>query len=85
MMADLSILLPLGFVLIFIGIILTIIGIIKEYSTKGESERRTETKAGGIIFIGPIPIIFGSDKEIAKWMLIIALVILIILAILVLI
>jgi uncharacterized protein (TIGR00304 family) len=30
----------------------------------GEGEERTEVKGGGVVLIGPIPIIFGSD---AKW------------------
>jgi len=75
-----SLLLLLGFALIFIGILLAIIDIIRS-SSKREEEKRTETKAGGIIFIGPIPIVFGSDKEITKWMLIIALIISILLII----
>jgi len=38
-------------------------------------------KFGGVVFVGPIPIIFGSDKKVAKWMLIVALVIVILLII----
>ena len=34
---------------------------------------------GGVVFVGPIPIIFGSDKKVAKWMLVVALVIVILL------
>jgi len=75
-----SLLLLLGFALIFIGILLAIIDVIRS-SAKREEEKRTETRAGGIIFIGPIPIVFGSDKEITKWMLIIALIISILLII----
>jgi uncharacterized protein (TIGR00304 family) len=29
-------------------------------------EAKSEIKAGGVIMLGPIPIIFGSDKESAK-------------------
>ena len=36
-------------------------------------------KFGGVVFVGPIPIIFGSDKKVAKWMLVVALVIVILL------
>jgi uncharacterized protein (TIGR00304 family) len=38
-------------------------------------------KFGGVVFVGPIPIIFGSDKKVAKWMLVVALVIVILLII----
>lgn len=33
----------------------------------GQGERRVETKSGGVLFIGPIPIIFGSDAKTARW------------------
>ncbi len=36
---------------------------------------------GGVIFIGPIPIIFGSDRKIAGYMMILAVVILVLLVI----
>jgi uncharacterized protein (TIGR00304 family) len=38
-------------------------------------------KFGGVVFVGPIPIIFGSDKKVAKWMLVVALFIVILLII----
>jgi uncharacterized protein (TIGR00304 family) len=38
-------------------------------------------KFGGVVFVGPIPIVFGSDKRVAEWMLIVALVIVILLVI----
>ncbi len=34
-----------------------------------------KTRAGGVIFIGPIPIVFGSDKGIAKWMIVVGVII----------
>ena len=43
-----------------------------EYSPAKES--RTEIKTGGVIMIGPIPIIFGSDKEGAKTAAILAII-----------
>jgi len=38
-------------------------------------------KFGGVVFIGPVPIVFGSDRKMAKWMLAVALVIVIVLII----
>lgn len=40
---------------------------------------KNETKGGGIIFIGPIPVIFGTDVRIAKWLIIFALIVTLIL------
>ena len=37
-------------------------------------ESKTEIKTGGVIMIGPIPIIFGSDKEGAKTAAILAII-----------
>jgi uncharacterized protein (TIGR00304 family) len=42
----------------------------KNPATKVESE----IKAGGVIMLGPIPIIFGSDKESAKTVAILAII-----------
>jgi len=53
----------MGFLLALIGIIITIIS-----GIKGRAEG--EVKAGGVILIGPIPIILGTDKEVVKWALI---------------
>jgi uncharacterized protein (TIGR00304 family) len=49
-------------------------------------ERREQATAvrkgvGGVIFIGPIPIIFGGDRKIAGYMMILAVVILVLLVI----
>jgi uncharacterized protein (TIGR00304 family) len=48
----------LGISLIFIG---SIIQSTSSNNTKDNSSK-TEIKTGGVIMIGPIPIIFGSDK-----------------------
>ena len=45
------------------------------------AEPRTRVKTGGVVFIGPIPIIWGSDKNIAYIMALVALIIVIIVAI----
>jgi len=57
--------------LVFIGVAIILAGFLVVFlslmvvsrSSEG-GERRTEVKGGGVILIGPIPIIFGSD---AKW------------------
>jgi uncharacterized protein (TIGR00304 family) len=58
MMIDL---LLLGILLIFAGFIVVFISI---FAATLRSRKDTEVKGGGVIMIGPVPIIFGSD---AKW------------------
>ena len=62
----------LGVILIFVGLVVIIIGlaigIVK--NLKGSSSERSEksrTEVGGIIMIGPIPIVFGNSKDAVKW------------------
>ncbi|NMC58214.1 MAG: DUF131 domain-containing protein [Candidatus Methanofastidiosa archaeon] len=49
----------LGFLIVFIGIILIFVGTIFS-SFRGNSEGNLET--GGVILIGPIPIMFGNSR-----------------------
>ncbi|MDT7900949.1 MAG: DUF131 domain-containing protein [Acidianus sp.] len=72
----------LGILLIMLGFLIVFLGILYEALKPREEGEEKETQAGGIILIGPIPIIFGSSKKIEKWMLIIALVIVVIMALL---
>ncbi|MEM0363591.1 MAG: TIGR00304 family protein [Sulfolobaceae archaeon] len=67
-------LIEIGFLLIFIGIIVLLVGMMYEASKSSSSKDRERTQVGGVIFIGPIPIIFGSSKNIAKWMIIAAII-----------
>ncbi|NYT03463.1 MAG: DUF131 domain-containing protein [Candidatus Methanofastidiosa archaeon] len=52
-------LIPLGFIFILIGILIIVAGTFLS-SFKGDSESHIET--GGVIFIGPIPILFGNSR-----------------------
>ena len=60
----------LGLALIILGFIVTFIAVfvmfIKNVSLKGK------TRGGGLIMIGPIPIIFGTDKETMKILIVLA-------------
>ena len=38
----------------------------------GEGTTPPRTRAGGVVFLGPVPIIFGSDTQVAKWMIVVA-------------
>ena len=47
-----------GIIIIFIGIIVLFVGTVLQSSSKN-----SEVHTGGVILIGPIPIIFGNDKS----------------------
>jgi uncharacterized protein (TIGR00304 family) len=40
---------------------------------------RSAPSAGGVVFLGPFPVVFGSNQKVAKWMLVVAAVIVIVL------
>jgi uncharacterized protein (TIGR00304 family) len=57
------------------GIILAIVAVII-IATCGRDAR--ETKAGGILLIGPIPIVFGTDKQAVKLLIILAIILMLV-------
>lgn len=65
----------MGLVLIVLGFIVTFIAVlvmlIKNVSLRGK------TRGGGLIMIGPIPIIFGTDKETMKILIVLAIVLMV--------
>ena len=64
-MNEISTITLIGFILIFSGILVLILGsllfLMSEKS--GEKIEEKNIRGGAIIFIGPIPIAFGSDKN----------------------
>lgn len=54
---NVSVLVIAGIIVIFLGIILIFVGTLMQSTSEN-----TEVHTGGIIMIGPIPIIFGNDK-----------------------
>jgi uncharacterized protein (TIGR00304 family) len=52
----------LGIALIFVGVLIIVIAVILLSISATKKEK---VKGGGAIIIGPIPIIFGTDKKIA--------------------
>ncbi|MBU7031901.1 MAG: DUF131 domain-containing protein [Theionarchaea archaeon] len=55
-------LIVLGILIIIIGCVVLFCGIINSLYKQGESSTGNAIKTGGIILIGPIPILFGNDK-----------------------
>jgi uncharacterized protein (TIGR00304 family) len=68
-----------GIALIFIGILLIIGAAIYQAFTQSKEGK---IEAGGVVFIGPIPIIWGTSKEMTKTMLFVGMIIGAILAVL---
>ena len=72
----------LGFIFIFIATILYSLGFMKNITSYDSDEvtpeKKTSIKGGGIVLIGPIPIVFGSNWKIALVLMIVAIIIIII-------
>ena len=62
-----------GFALVFIA---TLLLVFKGSSGKGK------VKAGGVVIIGPVPIIFGTDKQMVKVLLVLSIILVALLLIL---
>jgi uncharacterized protein (TIGR00304 family) len=67
---DLAVFYAVGATLIAVGIITVVLAIIIA-STRGTGKGKV--KAAGVIMIGPVPIIFGTDKKSVKAVLALAL------------
>jgi uncharacterized protein (TIGR00304 family) len=53
-----------GVAIILAGFLVVFLATVMSSNSSEEGEKRSEVRGGGVILIGPIPIIFGSD---AKW------------------
>lgn len=71
---DVSVLYAVGTVLVVVGIVVIVAAIVAASTRGGEKGRGdAKVKAAGVIMIGPIPIIFGTDKKSVKAVLALAL------------
>ena len=70
-------LVELGFLLIFIGFILVFLAILLSMIKMGG-----KVEGGGVVLIGPFPIVFGTSKNMAKIALLIAIIVIIIVVLL---
>lgn len=73
----------LGLLLIIIGIVACIVGMLVffiEATRRGEGVKKVE--GGGLILIGPFPIVFGSSTKITRIMIILAIVLIVVFLIL---
>jgi uncharacterized protein (TIGR00304 family) len=69
-MADAGILYALGMALIFVGILIIVIAVLL-LSVSGA--KKGKIRGGGAIIIGPVPIIFGTDKKSLQTVLLLSL------------
>jgi uncharacterized protein (TIGR00304 family) len=67
---DSATLYALGITLIFVGVLIIIIAVVL-LSVSGA--KKGKVKGGGAIIIGPIPIVFGTDKKSLKTVLLLSL------------
>jgi uncharacterized protein (TIGR00304 family) len=64
----------LGFAVVILGILLIFIGTALQSSS---NDSKTEIHTGGVILIGPIPIIFGNDRGLVLFGVIFAIILMI--------
>ncbi len=69
-MAELTVLYSVGIALVVVGVIVIVLALIR--ASTG-SDREAKVRGAGVIMIGPIPIIFGTDKKSAKEVILLAL------------
>jgi uncharacterized protein (TIGR00304 family) len=67
---DAGALYALGIALVFVGVLIIIVAVIL-LSVSGA--KKGKVKGGGAIIVGPVPIIFGTDKESLKIVLLLSL------------
>ncbi len=67
---DSSVLYALGVALIFVGVLVIVIAVILLSVSGG---KKGEIKGSGAVLIGPVPIIFGTDKKSLKTVLLLSL------------
>jgi uncharacterized protein (TIGR00304 family) len=69
----------LSFALVFIGVAIIVVATL--WFIFSSAGRKGETRGGGIIIIGPVPIVFGTDKESVRKVLLLSLALTIVLVI----
>jgi uncharacterized protein (TIGR00304 family) len=77
----------LSIILALLGILLIMIDIVRSHERdvdrheEGREERR-KAGVGGVILIGPVPIIFGNDSSVIKWAVILTVIVVVLFVIL---
>jgi uncharacterized protein (TIGR00304 family) len=77
-MADAGVLYALGIALILVGVLIIVIAVLL-ISVLGA--KKGKIRGGGAVIIGPVPIIFGTDKKSLKTVLLLSIALTVILVI----
>jgi len=75
-MPDLTVL--AGSIMIFLGFLLVAAGILRSMKDNKGTEpqsREKSIKGGGVILIGPVPVVFGTDKKYTILIMVLAIII----------
>lgn len=59
----------LSLILVFVAIILIVVGVFLTALSGEERDGGRRVEAGGLLIIGPLPIVFGSSEKAAKILL----------------
>ncbi len=74
-----SLLVVLGVILIMLGMFLLVfMAITRSVQESADGEKNAKIKTGGVIMIGPIPVVFGSDKRSAMIAIVLVIVLMLI-------
>jgi uncharacterized protein (TIGR00304 family) len=68
----------IGIGIIVVGFLVVFLGMAMSGRSSEGGEKRTEVRGGGVIMIGPIPIIFGSDSKWTSIAIVLAIVLIVI-------
>lgn len=76
MLAEISYneLLSLGFFMIIIGFLIVFVSVMILILKSIKGVGKGEVEGGGVIVIGPIPIVFGTSKKVTEFLLILAII-----------
>ncbi|MEM2341812.1 MAG: DUF131 domain-containing protein [Candidatus Bathyarchaeia archaeon] len=73
-MPEMPIIFFIGLALIILGILISFISAMMMFLSSIRERRIGRTKGGGLIMLGPIPIIFGTDKETVKLLIVLSII-----------
>lgn len=60
--------------LVFIGFLVVLVAIISTFSSAGDEEK---ARGGSVIIIGPLPIVFGTDRKSVKALLLLSIILMV--------
>jgi uncharacterized protein (TIGR00304 family) len=71
----------IGLTLVFVGFAVAFMAVVLLF-LKGLKSKEGKVRGGGAVIIGPIPIIFGTDKESVKFILVLSIILITLLLVL---